>query len=35
MDVQLMRKLNKQGFLFAVVHSVIVLNVAFDFLYLL
>ncbi len=31
MDLQLMKKLDRQGLLFALVHTVVLLNVAIDF----
>lgn len=33
MDVKLMKKLDRQGLLFAFVHTVILLNVAADFVF--
>ncbi len=34
MDVQLMKKLDRQGLLFALVHTIVLLNVAVDFIFL-
>ncbi len=34
MDLQLMKKLDRQGLLFALVHTIVLLNVAVDFVYL-
>lgn len=34
MDLAVMKKLNRQGLLFTVLHSVIILNLALEFLFL-
>lgn len=34
MDVQLMKTLDRQGLLFALVHTIVLLNVAVDFIFL-
>ena len=34
MDMKKMKKLNKQGFIFAVLHTVILFNLAAEFLFL-